>query len=854
MTSTSSPAAASGFDDTRLFGTLVKVGRQLTAERDAGTQARLLCGHLCQTVPADAAAVILWTPQGAVEASQSIGLPPDADEVWHTRVRTATCDQAGTLCGDLGDLPSLVSLPLTVGSDQIGLAVCFGRPDRARIDWLEEYLRALADTAALAIQNARLHVQSHRDLRRRDALRGVVASISSELDLDALLGRIVASAAELLDADSGVISLVDQDDTARIRAVHNLTPALVGTRLLPGDGITGQVLERRQPVVVERYVEDLPRPLLEGAHIGAGVAVPVWWQNRLLGVFGVMSVDTRRAFSAPDREVMELFANHVAIALENARLYGEVRDRLAEVTGLQAASAAVAEALQPERALRVLAQQAQSLSGAATVSIELLDPGGKDLDVQVAVGDHAVELTAMRVPAEGSLVGQAIATGQPQLLAGDAHDSLLVLPLRARGRTLGTLSAYAPPERAFDTRDVDLLATFASQAAVSLDNAQLYGELQSRLDDMVGLQRLGALLLEEHDFDRVLRSICEQLQRLTDAGGVGLALLDEDPRFLEMRTVVGPSAAALRGARIPMEGSFAAVALRTNQPQRSDDAQNDPRGHQTSLVLGNTRTLLSVPMKTRQRTVGVLSVYNKTTDTGFTDRDAELATFFANQAAAAIENARLSERMREYAVIEERNRLARELHDSVTQSLFSVTLLADASLALIDRDPAKARERLERANELAQGALAEMRDLIFQLRPMTLKEEGLLSALRKHLVAIHSRHGVLVDLRVEGVERRLVSAVEDAAFRIIQETLNNVVKHARVDRAEVVLTFAGAGVTVQTVDQGLGFDPGRASAGPTFGMASMRERVESVGGTLEVASYPGEGTRIIAWLPDDPGV
>src|SRR5204863_4459375 len=186
-----------------------------------------------------------------------------------------------------------------------------------------------------------------------------------------------------------------------------------------------------------------------------------------------------------------------------------------------------------------------------------------------------------------------------------------------------------------------------------------------------------------------------------------------------------------------------------------------------------TRTILSVPMKTRQRTVGVLSIYNKQAHGGFTDRDAELATFFANQAAAAIENARLYEQTREYAVIEERNRLARELHDSVTQSLFSVTLLSDAALNLLERDPSKARERLERANELAQGALAEMRALIFQLRPMTLQEEGLLSALKKHANALHSRYSRVVERQVTGPVRRLPAPVEAAMFRIVQEALNN---------------------------------------------------------------------------------
>jgi signal transduction histidine kinase len=396
---------------------------------------------------------------------------------------------------------------------------------------------------------------------------------------------------------------------------------------------------------------------------------------------------------------------------------------------------------------------------------------------------------------------------------------------------------------------VELLATFANQAAISLDNARLYGELQGRLEEMVGLQRLGTLLLEEHDFDRVLQSICQQLQRLTDAGGVGLALLEEDPRFLEMRTVVGPSADVMRGARIPTLGSFAAEALRTNRSQRSDDAQNDPRGYKHSLILGNTRTILSVPMKTRQRTVGVLSVYNKEGEGGFTERDAELATFFANQAAAAIENARLYEQTREYAVVEERNRLARDLHDSVTQSLFSVSLLSEAALSLLDRDPAKARERLERANELAQGALAEMRALIFQLRPMTLQEEGLISALKKHLSALHSRHSLDVELQVTGAERRLAASIEDAAFRIIQESLNNVVKHASAAQIRVQLHFGANALGLVTVDNGVGFDPAAPRLTSTLGMTSMRERAEHIGGKLTVDSAPAQGTRIRAELP-----
>jgi signal transduction histidine kinase len=773
------------------------------------------------------AAVILRDPdQGGIESIESAGLPLPTEGDWQLGVRAAASTSAAVEVIPIGFQRS-AAVVLRVGEERLGVALIFDRQSRS-LDTAEvEYLANIGDAAAIAILNARLYAQSHHELRRRDALRKVVASISSELDLDSLFRRVIGSAVELLGANSGVISLLDGDGTARIRAAHNMSPAVVGTVIPAGHGITGQVVATCQAVVVADYERDLPHPLPDAPHVEAGVAVPIWWQGRMVGVFGVLATDRTRVFTAQDREIMELLASHVAIALENARLYGEVRARLAEVTGLQAASTALAEELHPERALRVLAEQALLLTGAATVAIELLRQDGRELEIQVVVGE----------------------TPPPSLDREDAQGSQLVLPLRARGRTLGTLSAYTYQPDAFHHRQVDLLAMFASQAAISLDNAQLYAELHSRLEDLVGLQRLGTLLLEEHDFDRVLHSICRQLQRLTDAGGVGIALLEEDPRFLEMRTVVGPSADALRGARIPTEGSFAAEALRTNRPQRSNDAQNDPRGYKRSLVLGNTRTILSVPMKTRQRTVGVLSVYNKEGEGGFTDRDAELATFFANQAAAAIENARLYEQTREYAVVEERNRLARELHDSVTQSLFSVTLLSEAALNLLDRDSAKARERLERANELAQGALAEMRALIFQLRPMALQEEGLLSALKKHVNALHSRHGRAVQLQVTGTPRRLPAPIEDAAFRIVQESLNNVVKHANAAQTEVRLEFDADCLRVSTTDSGQGFDPQAPPQRKTLGMSSMRERAESVGGALTVESAPDRGTRVTAELP-----
>ena len=198
----------------------------------------------------------------------------------------------------------------------------------------------------------------------------------------------------------------------------------------------------------------------------------------------------------------------------------------------------------------------------------------------------------------------------------------------------------------------------------------------------------------------------------------------------------------------------------------------------------------------------------------------------------------------ELAVAEERNRLARDLHDSVTQSIFSMTLTAESARILLDRDPAQTAPLLARLQELAQGALGEMRSLIYQLRPTYVAEEGLVPAIHNHLATLKSRDGLMVDLHVEG-EGRLPREREEGMFRIVQEALNNVSRHAMTDRAVVTLRMVDGRASLLIEDLGVGFDPslvGRSEA--HVGLASMRERIEMQGGTFKVESRPGEGTRV----------
>jgi len=206
----------------------------------------------------------------------------------------------------------------------------------------------------------------------------------------------------------------------------------------------------------------------------------------------------------------------------------------------------------------------------------------------------------------------------------------------------------------------------------------------------------------------------------------------------------------------------------------------------------------------------------------------------------------------EVAAGEERAHLARELHDSVTQALFSMTLVTRSLEILLDRDPAAAAEQLGLLRDLQRDALAEMRSLVFELRPGSLEQDGLAQALRTHCVALESRVGLPIVLETDGLgDERAPLAVEEAAYRIAQEGLHNVVKHADAGQVRVVAARHGDRLMLSLEDDGVGFDP--AAVGPGhLGLAGMRARAERLGGSLLLESAPGGGTTIRLDLPAGP--
>jgi signal transduction histidine kinase len=297
-------------------------------------------------------------------------------------------------------------------------------------------------------------------------------------------------------------------------------------------------------------------------------------------------------------------------------------------------------------------------------------------------------------------------------------------------------------------------------------------------------------------------------------------------------------------------------------PYRTDDVRADPRFQWWPAAHPRMRSFLGVPIVFKGDIVGAFYLADKESGDRFSDADESLIGLLAAHAAIAIENARLYERSRELSIVEERNRIALELHDAVAQTLFSIRLAADTAIGHLDAAPdaggdrTRARGELVTVRELASNAASELRSLIFELRPPALDPDGLLPALRKHLDLLGRTHHLDVDLHGDGVAD-LPAEVEADLYRVAQEALNNVVRHASATSATVSLavsvsasTDGGRTVTLTVADDGAGFDPGaRRIRGHRLGLTSMLARTARHGGSTRVTSAPGRGTTVVAEIP-----
>jgi len=362
------------------------------------------------------------------------------------------------------------------------------------------------------------------------------------------------------------------------------------------------------------------------------------------------------------------------------------------------------------------------------------------------------------------------------------------------------------------------------------------------MDSAEALSDAVLAIAAEHEVEPVLQKLVDAARELAAARYAAIGVPDGEGGFSRFITSGMSDELIASLGELPRQHGLLGAILESREPHRTTDIRRDPRFRGWwPAAHPSMSSFLGVPIVARGNVAGAFYLTDKEGAEAFSDDDQALIETFAAHAALAIENARLHERSRELSIVEERNRLARELHDAVTQKLFGVVLAAESGTAMLDRDVARAAEQLQLVRSLAGEAMDELRSVIVHLRPPALQDEGLAVALAKHVDVLRRAHRREIALDVEGDCPR---AIETDVFRIAQEALHNALRHAAAAHVAVRLRCDdGGGLELTVTDDGMGFDAG-AVRSRRLGLTTMAERATATGGVLEIASAPGAGTTI----------
>ncbi|HKZ50419.1 MAG TPA: GAF domain-containing protein [Dehalococcoidia bacterium] len=446
----------------------------------------------------------------------------------------------------------------------------------------------------------------------------------------------------------------------------------------------------------------------------------------------------------------------------------------------------------------------------------------------------------------GGDVPQTVEVPPSDKTAGRAA-RLVMLPLRAKGRLLGAI-AVVDDAQSPASLDRELLASIAGHVSMAVDNAKLFQEAVKRQHQAQALHQLGMEVSTLLDLDRVLASVVEKAQELLGVDLVALALWDDQAQDMSIRASLGFRTDPARQTRQARWLDLNRRILSTGQPVQEVYYEED----QDSIVrVEGDIAHLAVPLKVGKKVIGVLhGAYRR--HHVFPQEDIELFASLANQAAIAVENTGLYAQVQNLAVLEERDRLAREMHDSLAQVLGFLSLKAAAAQDLLaSKHLVQARHELRQIEKAAEESYVDVREAILGLRTSVVPGGGLSRTLKEYLQKFSSQSGIKAEL-VAAQEKSpvLPPAAEVQLIRIIQEALTNVRKHAQARRVWVRMEHAENQAQIRIEDDGQGFELLQVQQQEgRYGLHTMKERAEGVGGALTIETSPGQGTRVIISLP-----
>lgn len=717
---------------------------------------------------------------------------------------------------------------------------------------------------------------------RLASLNAVSALIGTSLDLEHLTDEILAQIHKNVDFDSATLFLLKGNylEAAASRGFSGHRRGM-NTYSKSDRNSAWRAVQHKLPLIINDVSEsDFWEPRPELKKIRSWLGVPLVYKDRVVGVL-TLDKNEPNAFTDADARYVFTLAYQIAIAVENAQLFEEWENQATRLKLINEVSKEINTFLDVDELFDALARAIYERLNYDHVAIFELDETRSALTLKAVCGQTSTRLQREddRQPLGDGPVGQAIQTGQPvlvndlaqssgvPLLEGLEAKSVLVVPLFVGSQVEAVIFVARAAVNGFTDQDLWTLSSLGSQAAIAVKNAWLYRGLDTyseklertiaaRTQRLQAIKHISRVVSQGLDIEELLSVVGEGVgqifnPRSTAAVTVTIGLVNG--AVVDFRPIYGPaldSPAAAGSVKIQPDDPLGQVILqgkpkilRNVDPQNMFAAAPGPRPE--NLVL-------AAPLITGGKTIGLIMVYSRVPP-AFDDSDLELLETLAYQVASAIEHTRLLQKTREIAIVEERTRLARDMHDGIAQNLAYLLIQVDRCLNMAEPG-SKLEDRLEQIGLLVEQNIDELRRNIFDLRPVELEGRSLFKALGEFVSEFGRRWNLKTTYAVNGNATEVSPEVESTLYRILQESLSNVQQHARCSRLSVALTVEDdRWITLQVQDDGQGFEVGRAGrqagSGKGLGLTSMRERVAGVGGQLSVESEPGRGTRIFARLP-----
>jgi len=789
------------------------------------------------------------------------------------------------LVDNLGDLPhhtslqhdmlelgihSYLSVPLRLSGELIGtLNLASEKPGSFNAEHVR-IAQEVADSLAVAIQQARLRQAEQQRRQEAEIMRDVMASLASAATMNQTLEIILVNLRNVVEYDRAGLFLLDETNHFVLMEKSGPGSEAEHASHVATHPLVEEFRRTRRPLVIGDIQGDARfDSWTDMQSIHGWMGAPLLAGEDVIGFLSLGSLETG-AYSDSDAAMIQAFTSQVADVLERARLHDQSHRRTEELEVLSSITIALEQADTSENTLAAILDLVTRFFGAVRGVFLFPDKSKTHL-----VGKLTLEgsIAALSQPLGDDRISQVFHSGQAAAISelqpylqGEGVDvyralfedmqSAALIPLKSENATYGVLCFAFQDRRSFSVEDINLYNAIAGVAGASLRRAVMLEGLEKQVDvrtqHLSTLYHINAIASERLD----LRSILEQvlkilLESMNNAGGaIHLAHPAGHELHLYAQQNLPPALAADLDS-LSLRDSLWRSLVDSTSPLVVPDVRNDER-LMASFLAGRqefARAYIGTPVRAKGQLLGLLSIFNSTPQ-DYTIDDITLLMTIADQVGIFVERARLVQQAEQAAVVEERQRLARELHDSVTQLLYSQVLFAGAGLKVLNQGNLPLiRQHLSRIDQGAQQALKEMRLLVYELRPSDYLEEGLQGALQRRLDAVEKRTGMNARLLVSG-ELNLDESTEMALYRIAQEALNNTLKHAGATAVSVEIRSSPGRVELEIADNGSGFNLQDKAAAGGMGLITMQERTTALNGSLRILTQPGNGTRVIATIEE----